>query len=630
MNYLQEELHDLTPFDDSLMEFIEDIALDGLCYLNIRGRGNDWVSNKFWTSLGYTKAEAFEMELSWQGLIHPDDRAIVLSRIEESIKGSRKPFEVTVRYVHKDKSTKWFRCIGKPLPYNSGEPVGVLGAHIDVTQFIKRTKDISIAEEQFRGAFEHSALGMALVSTEGNWLKVNKKLCHIVGYSEKELLKKTFQDITHPDDLDADLNQVHQLLEDKISGYEMEKRYFHKDGHVVWVLLNVSLVRDAEKNPVHFVSQILDISQRKKTEEELKRVSDRLSLALKGSKIGTWDFDIVNNILIWDEAMFRLYGVPKDKFSHAYEAWRNTLHPDDLVQAEREVQLAIAGEKEFNTEFRVVWPDKSIHYIKGLALVQRDEAGNPIRMLGTNFDVTEERKLEETHRMMAANESKRKEMEQFAYITSHDLREPLVTIQRYLDGFLEDYGHSMDEEALHYIEASIRASNHMQELIVGLLDYSRLSKEKELKVIDSRELLRSVIEDLNALIKTTGAEIIEEGLPVLKAYPLELKLLFQNLIQNGIKFRKQDTKPRIKILAEQIPGGWQFSVTDNGIGIREKDFEKVFTLFRRLHNKSEYEGSGIGLAYAKKIVEIHHGKIWLKSSPNEGSTFYFSILTDNL
>ena len=627
---MQEELHDLIPFDDSLMEFIEDIALDGICYVDAKGRDNDWVSNKFWISLGYTREEALELSLSWQNLIHPDDRKTILSQIEDSIKGSSKPFEVTVRYVHKNSTTRWFRCIGKPVLDNGGDPVGVLGAHTDVTQFIKRAKVISIAEEQFRGAFEHSALGIALVSTEGKWLKVNKKLCNIVGYSEKELLKKTFQDLTHPDDLDADLNQVQQLLEDKISGYEMEKRYFHKDGHVVWVLLNVSLVRDTDRNPVHFVSQILDITQRKKTDEELRQVSDRLSLALKGSKIGTWDFDIVNNNLIWDEAMFRLYGVPKDKFSHAFEAWKSTLHPDDLAQAEREVQLAISGDKEFNTEFRVIWPDKSIHYIKGLALVQRDESGKPLRMLGTNFDVTEERKLEETHRMMAANESKRKEMEQFAYITSHDLREPLVTIQRYLDGFIEDYGQSIDEDGRHYIEASIRASNHMQELIIGLLDYSRLSKEKQLKIVDSGEILGSVIEDLNALIKTTGADIVAEGLPVLKAFPLELKLLFQNLIQNGIKFRRHDTKPRIQIHAEQISGGWQFSFTDNGIGIREKDFEKVFTLFRRLHNKNEYEGSGIGLAYAKKIVEIHHGKIWLKSSPNNGSTFYFSVLTDNL
>ena len=114
------------------------------------------------------------------------------------------------------------------------------------------------------------------------------------------------------------------------------------------------------------------------------------------------------------------------------------------------------------------------------------------------------------------------------------------------------------------------------------------------------------------------------------AYPLELKLLFQNLIQNGIKFRRQGITPEIHILAEKIPGGWQFSVQDNGIGIREKDIEKVFTLFRRLHNKNKYEGSGIGLAYAKKITEIHNGKIWVKSTSNVGSTFYFSILTATL
>ncbi|MBV6639955.1 MAG: PAS domain-containing protein [Cyclobacteriaceae bacterium] len=630
MNYLQDELQDLIRFDDSVLEFIRDAPLDGLYYWDLVNPVNDWIDGKLSQSLGFRHKKITDVPTIWRDIIYPEDRKVLESTLDKHLKDDEYPIDMVIRYRHQNGSLVWFSYYGKLIKEESGKPVGVLGVHIDITKFIERENELSIAEEQFRGAFEHSALGMALVSTEGKWLKVNKKICNIVGYSEKELLAKTFQDITHPEDLDADLNQVKQLLDDKIAGYEMEKRYFHKDGHIIWVLLNVSLVRDVNRNPVHFVSQILDITERKRTEEELRQVTDRLALALKGSKIGTWEFDVVNNVLIWDEAMFKIYGVPTDKFTHAYDAWKNTLHPDDLDQAELEVQLAIAGEKEFNTEFRVIWPDNSIHYIKGLALVQRDHKGNPIRMLGTNFDITEEKKLEETQRMMAANESKRKEMEQFAYITSHDLREPLVTIQRYLGGFLEDYGQAIDDDARHYIEASVRASNHMQELIVGLLDYSRLSKEKEIKVVDSNEVLNSVIEDLNALIDSTDAVITAENLPVLKAYPLELKLLFQNLIQNGIKFRRKETIPRIQIQAKQIAGGWQFSFADNGIGIREKDFEKVFTLFRRLHNKSEYEGSGIGLAYVKKIVEIHHGKIWLESSPGKGSTFYFSVLTESL
>ncbi|MEQ8338197.1 MAG: PAS domain-containing protein [Cyclobacteriaceae bacterium] len=627
MNYLQDELYDLIRFDDSVLEFIKGTTLDGLYYLDLSTPQNDWVDDKMKVTL---KAKGEEgSHVTWRNLIHPEDQHLIIGSFEKHCENGEFPIEV-VRYNLQNGSTLYFKYNGKVIRDDVGQPVGILGAHVDITKFIEREKQLSIAENQFRGAFEHSALGMALVSTDGKWLKVNKKLCSMVGYSEKELLIKTFQDLTHPDDLDADLNQVQSLLDDKITGYEMEKRYFHKDGHIVWVLLNVSLVRDADRNPVHFVSQILDITQRKQTEDELKQVTDRLTLAVRGSKIGIWEYDIKQDVLIGDDSQLRLYGYSSGRFSVSLEEWLSSIHPEDVDQCRRDAWLAINGEKDFNTEFRVVWPDKSIHYLRALSLIQHDEHGNPIRMVGTSWDMTEEKKSEELQRMMAANESKRKEMEQFAYITSHDLREPLVTIQRYLDGFIEDYGQQIDDDGRHYIEASIRASNHMQELIIGLLDYSRLSKEKELKLVDSKEILTSVIEDLNALIMTTGAEIVYNGLPALNAYPLELKLLFQNLIQNGIKFRKQDMKPRIRIHAEQISNGWQFSFTDNGIGIREKDYEKVFTLFRRLHNKSKYEGSGIGLAYAKKIVEIHHGKIWLKSSPNNGSTFYFSILTDNL
>ncbi len=627
MNYLQDELYDLIRFDDSVLEFIKGTTLDGLYYLDLSTPQNDWVDDKMKVTL---KAKGEEgSHVTWRNLIHPEDQHLIIGSFEKHCENGEFPIEV-VRYNLQNGSTLYFKYNGKVIRDDVGQPVGILGAHVDITKFIEREKQLSIAENQFRGAFEHSALGMALVSTDGKWLKVNKKLCSMVGYSEKELLIKTFQDLTHPDDLDADLNQVQSLLDDKITGYEMEKRYFHKDGHIVWVLLNVSLVRDADRNPVHFVSQILDITQRKQTEDELKQVTDRLTLAVRGSKIGIWEYDIKKDVLVGDDSQLRLYGYSSGRFSVSLEEWLSSIHPEDVGQCRSDAWLAINGEKEFNTEFRVVWPDKSVHYLRALSLIQHDEHGNPIRMVGTSWDMTEEKKSEELQRMMAANESKRKEMEQFAYITSHDLREPLVTIQRYLDGFIEDYGQQIDDDGRHYIEASIRASNHMQELIIGLLDYSRLSKEKELKLVDSKEILTSVIEDLNALIMTTGAEIVYNGLPTLNAYPLELKLLFQNLIQNGIKFRKQDMKPRIRIHAEQISNGWQFSFTDNGIGIREKDYEKVFTLFRRLHNKNKYEGSGIGLAYAKKIVEIHHGKIWLKSSPNNGSTFYFSILTDSL
>ena len=165
----------------------------------------------------------------------------------------------------------------------------------------------------------------------------------------------------------------------------------------------------------------------------------------------------------------------------------------------------------------------------------------------------------------------------------------------------------------------------MSELIKGLLDYSRLGLNPESKLTDLNELLGSVIKDMQSTIKESGAKIHVEKLPVLNIYPTELRLLFQNLIGNAIKFRDRQRVPEISISASKVNDEWQFTLKDNGIGIDPKNHKKVFEIFQRLHRRTEYEGSGIGLAHAKKIVTLHNGKIWFDSLPGNGSTFHFTL-----
>ncbi|UII32875.1 PAS domain S-box protein [Fulvivirga ulvae] len=527
-----------------------------------------------------------------------------------------------------DGSEQWLAWDVRPWYVTEDRIGGLLMYTRDITARKKVEQQLLISEEQFRGAFEYSAIGMALVAPDGKWLKVNKRLCEILGYSENALLTKTFQDITHPDDLNADLIQLKQMLTGEIESYKMEKRYFHKTGQIVWVLLSVSLVKDIHGNPLHFVSQIEDITEKKASEEKLKQVNDRLLLATKAAKMGIWDYDIINNELIWDDQMLELYGIKKEKFSGAYESWLDRLYPDDFKRTDEYVKLAIAGKREFNTEFRIRWPDNTIRNIRGLALVQRDNNGNAVRMVGTNWDITEQKKSEEALRKMATLESKSKEMEQFAYITSHDLREPLLTIKHYAELLLDEYAENMDDEASMFTKSVYNGANRMEKLIQGLLDYSRLSKPKSLKKVNVSEVLDEVKSDLNSLIVNTRASINSTNLPIILAYPLELKLLFQNLIQNAVKFRKENSKPNIEVKSKKLEGGWQFSITDNGIGIDDRDKERVFVMFRKAHRNNQYEGTGIGLALAKKIVETHHGDIWLESTVGEGSTFHFTVLTD--
>ena len=226
-------------------------------------------------------------------------------------------------------------------------------------------------------------------------------------------------------------------------------------------------------------------------------------------------------------------------------------------------------------------------------------------------------------------EVKNNELEQFAYIASHDLKEPLITISSLIDILVEDYGEKFDEEgrlSLIYVKES---SDRMKKLIEGILSYSRLGKSKAFLDLNCNTLISILRADLSNVFKRTKTKLETSNLPVIKGDELEIRLLFQNLISNGIKFTKPDVTPLIKIDSEQTVindvNFWKFSVTDNGIGIPEKHKERIFSIFQRLHSREEYEGTGIGLAHCKKIVESHGGKIWLESDVGIGTTFFFTI-----
>ena len=253
-------------------------------------------------------------------------------------------------------------------------------------------------------------------------------------------------------------------------------------------------------------------------------------------------------------------------------------------------------------------------------------------------DISEKKQLEKTIRdanttlekkvqqRTAELERKNKELEQFAYVASHDLQEPLQTTSGFVQLLRKQYHGRLDETADQYMDYIVQASGRMKTLIKDLLDYSRIGRENEYRLVDCNMLLQEVLADLHNVIEENGVVIKIGQLPVLyNAFATELKSLFQNLLSNSIKFRKPDITPELTIDAVQINGFWQFSVSDNGIGIEEKYLERIFVIFQRLHNRSMFEGSGIGLAHCKKIAELHGGKIWADSKPGKGSTFYFTI-----
>jgi len=256
------------------------------------------------------------------------------------------------------------------------------------------------SETLFRAIFENSGSGMALVDMQGRPVKCNPALQKILGYTEEELLGMSFMEFTHPDDREWEWELYAELMAGKRDKIEYEKRYITKDRQVIWVNLVSTMVKDEEGTPKYAVGMIQDITERKQAEEDLRRVSERLQLATRAANIGIWDWDVARDETVWDDAMYKLYGKRKEDFSGAYDAWAQSLAPEDFERAQGELQAALGGEREFDSEFRIVWPDGSTHFIKADSQTFHDADGKPVRMVGVNYDVTERRRAEEQNRRL--------------------------------------------------------------------------------------------------------------------------------------------------------------------------------------------------------------------------------------
>lgn len=234
------------------------------------------------------------------------------------------------------------------------------------------------------------------------------------------------------------------------------------------------------------------------------------------------------------------------------------------------------------------------------------------------------RNVTELERTKNELELKNKELSQFAHMVSHDLREPLRTISGFIRLIENKHQGKLDEEANKLLGFISQATGRMRILINDLLDLASIGKGKEMIIVDCNKLMEVIQQDLQATIKETKATIDVGELPRIKGFETELRLLFQNLISNSLKFSKPGVAPKIRISAKE-QDGWTFAVQDNGIGIADQHMDKIFVAFQRLHSRKEYDGTGIGLAHCKKIVDLHEGKLWVNSKPEEGSTFYVSI-----
>ncbi len=358
--------------------------------------------------------------------------------------------------------------------------------------------------------------------------------------------------------------------------------------------------------------------------EQSQLYSEKLNVAQQLAQIGSWEWDVINNRIEWSAELYRLYGVNSDNFEADYENYLLAIHPEDRDHVNEKIQEAYKNHQPFDFFHRIIRNGNEVLTIHSRGEVILNDEGQIAKMIGTGQNVTErkeiERKLEQYNIEL---ERKNHEIEQFAYAAAHDLQEPLRSISNFTKLLGEKLSGSTDQEITTYMKLVQRGADRMSRLIFDLLEYSRVGRSLVTSSIDCNTLIAEILTDLNALIEESGAEIHVENLPTIEGY--ELKSVFQNLIINAIKFRKVAIAPILNISATDTGSEFLFIFKDNGIGIEKEYFERIFVIFQRLHLKTQYEGTGIGLSLTRKIIEMHGGRIWVESEFGKGSTFYFTI-----
>jgi PAS domain S-box-containing protein len=482
-------------------------------------------------------------------------------------------------------------------------------------------------DELFRLVVEACPSGMVASDSTGTILMVNAEAERLFGYSRQELIGQSIDSVVPPRLREYHSGYRAAFIADtgvRAMGAGRELLALRKDGSEVPVEVGLNLF--ATHAGLVILSVVVDITRRKRVETEQKITQAQFRLAVEACPSGMVMVDAAGQIVMVNAKIEQMFGYSRQeligqgvdilvptRFRDRHPAFRSVFAANPGARA-MGAGRDLFGRRKDDSEFPVEVGLNPIETHDGCAV------------LSVIIDISERKHVE----LLAASQTRdlersNAELEEFAYVAAHELLEPLRTIASYAHLLAERYRGKLDEKADKYLQFAVGGAKRMQILIMDLLAFSRVgSRARPLQPTQSAAVARQVIERLRPRIEESQADIACGPLPVVNADETQLDQLLHNLIGNALKFRST-RPPRIRLNASPRDGEWLFSVTDNGIGIDQQFADRIFQMFQRLHERGEYEGSGIGLAIAKKIVERHGGKIWFESEPDTGTTFYFTL-----
>jgi PAS domain S-box-containing protein len=491
------------------------------------------------------------------------------------------------------------------------------------------------ADTPYRIILEEMDEGAVIITEEGTILYHNQMFASLFGRVDQEFTGtniRRFISSGEKENFDQLLNLGLGGKADGNISYKNKDRtlYLHLliralpadlAGDICIIISDITQMQQYQNHLHEMVNvAILDIE---KANEKLKQTQQKLTNALENGNIGIWEWDIKTGKAFIDSRTEKTLRMAPGTFENTFQAFKKLIHEEDISHFENAVNRSISENIPLETIYRLKSDNR---FISIKASIARDEKGVPDQMAGVCFDISELKKNSERNLLRLSEELLRsnKELENFAYIASHDLKEPLRMVSSFTELLGKQYENKLDERAHEYIFFAKEGARRMYDLLDGLLEYSRIhTKGNEFSGVDLNQVMDSVEKNLSLIIKEKSAIITCQKLPVVFADESQMILLFQNLISNAIKFNNR--KPQIRISCKSEIQHFIFSVTDNGMGIDSQYFDRIFLIFQRLVTRAQYEGTGIGLAICKRIIERHEGRIWIESKPGQGSTFFFTI-----
>jgi PAS domain S-box-containing protein len=608
--------------DSSVLERAFEKAGLGLAHIGTHRRFQR-VSPRLCEILGYPEQEL--LQLTGKDISHPEDADVINQQRTRLYAGEIDAVRVEKRYLRKDRSVVWVSFTMVLERARDGTPLYEIAVYDDITARKTAEAALRAGEERFRRTFELAGAGLAQVSLDGHFMRVNPRVCEIFGYSERELIGRSAKELSHPDDRDAADGPRAQVLAGEMDSARLEKRYLRKDGSVVWVSLVIALERDAAGRPLHAISVLDDITGRKRTEAALRESEALFRSTFELAASGIAHVSLEGRFLRVNRQLCGILRYREDELIG--RSVKDISHPEDRDLTDAQRSRVRAGERQsVRFEKRYLRKDGSVVWVSlGVALV-RGEDGAPLYEIAMFDDITERKQAEaalrEAHEELKRSNS---ELEQFAYVASHDLQEPLRMVSSYTQLLGRRYGETFDADAREFMGYIVDGAARMKQLIEDLLAYSRVgTRARDFKTVDLARPLARALGNLRTALEESGGAVTHDPLPALPADEVQLAQVFQNLIGNALKFRSAQA-PRIHVGVSENDKFFEIAVRDNGIGIEPQYFERIFMVFQRLHNKGEYPGTGIGLAICKKVVERHGGQVRVESRPGEGSAFIFTL-----